>query len=145
MWTVRVQVEDFDAGAEGERLQRVSPEVGAVVSFVGTVRGGEVRSMTLEHYPGMTEKSLEALVEEARRRWSLIAVTVIHRVGRLMPGERIVFVGVASRHRADAFAACEFLIDRLKTEAPFWKKEETEGAARWVEARESDEKRARRW
>ena len=145
MWTVRVQVEDFDAGAEGERLQRVSPEVGAVVSFVGTVRGGEVRSMTLEHYPGMTEKSLEALVEEARRRWSLIAVTVIHRVGRLMPGERIVFVGVASRHRADAFAACEFLIDRLKTEAPFWKKEETEGVARWVEARESDEKRARRW
>lgn len=145
MWTVRVQIEDFDAGAEGERLQRVSPEVGAVVSFVGTVRGGEVRSMTLEHYPGMTEKSLEALVEEARRRWSLIAVTVIHRVGRLMPGERIVFVGVASRHRADAFAACEFLIDRLKTEAPFWKKEETEGVARWVEARESDEKRARRW
>lgn len=81
MWTVRVQVEDFDAGAEGERLQRVSPEVGAVVSFVGTVRGGEVRAMTLEHYPGMTEKSLEALVEEARRRWSLVAATVIHRVG----------------------------------------------------------------
>ena len=145
MWTVRVQIEDFDVGAEDERLQGASPEVGAVVSFVGTVRGGEVRSMTLEHYPGMTEKSLEALVEEARRRWFLTAVTVIHRVGRLMPGERIVFVGVASRHRADAFAACEFLIDRLKTEAPFWKKEETEGVARWVEARESDEKRARRW
>ena len=145
MWTVRVQIEDFDVGAEDERLQGASPEVGAVVSFVGTVRGGEVRAMTLEHDPGMTEKSLEALVEEARRRWSLIAVTVIHRVGRLMPGERIVFVGVASRHRADAFAACEFLIDRLKTEAPFWKKEETEGVARWVEARESDEKRARRW
>lgn len=145
MWTVRVQVEDFDAGAEGERLQRVSPEVGAVVSFVGTVRGGEVRAMTLEHYPGMTEKSLEALVEEARRRWFLTAVTVIHRVGRLMPGERIVFVGVASRHRSEAFAACEFLIDRLKTEAPFWKKEETSDSTRWVEARESDEKRARRW
>ncbi|WP_028874459.1 molybdenum cofactor biosynthesis protein MoaE [Tepidiphilus margaritifer] len=145
MWTVRVQVEDFDAGAEGERLQRVSPEVGAVVSFVGTVRGGEVRAMTLEHYPGMTEKSLEALVEEARRRWSLVAATVIHRVGRLMPGERIVFVGVASRHRSEAFAACEFLIDRLKTEAPFWKKEETNDSTRWVEAKEGDEARARRW
>lgn len=145
MWTVRVQVEDFDAGAKGERLQRVSPEVGAVVSFVGTVRGGEVRAMTLEHYPGMTEKSLEALVEEARRRWSLVAATVIHRVGRLMPGERIVFVGVASRHRSEAFAACEFLIDRLKTEAPFWKKEETNDSTRWVEAKEGDEARARRW
>ena len=145
MWTVRVQGEDFDVGAEEERLQRASPEVGAVVSFVGTVRGGEVQAMTLEHYPGMTEKSLEALVEEARRRWSLVAATVIHRVGRLMPGERIVFVGVASRHRAEAFAACEFLIDRLKTEAPFWKKEETNGATRWVEARERDEERARRW
>lgn len=145
MWTVRVQVEDFDAGAEGERLQRVSPEVGAVVSFVGTVRGGEVRAMTLEHYPGMTEKSLEALVEEARRRWSLVAATVIHRVGRLMPGERIVFVGVASRHRSEAFAACEFFIDRLKTEAPFWKKEETNDSTRWVEAKEGDEARARRW
>lgn len=145
MWTVRVQVEDFDAGAEGKRLQRVSPEVGAVVSFVGTVRGGEVRAMTLEHYPGMTEKSLEALVEEARRRWSLVAATVIHRVGRLMPGERIVFVGVASRHRSEAFAACEFLIDRLKTEAPFWKKEETNDSTRWVEAKEGDEARARRW
>ena len=130
-------------------LSELPGRYGATAIFIGTMRDYNedetVRRMTLEHYPGMTEKSLEALVEEARRRWSLIAVTVIHRVGRLMPGERIVFVGVASRHRADAFAACEFLIDRLKTEAPFWKKEETEGVARWVEARESDEKRARRW
>ena len=146
---VSIQTQDFDLSAEIAALRTGDARVGAVCSFVGTVRdrneGDAVASMELEHYPGMTEKSLEALVEEARRRWSLIAVTVIHRVGRLMPGERIVFVGVASRHRADAFAACEFLIDRLKTEAPFWKKEETEGVARWVEARESDEKRARRW
>ena len=145
MWTVRVQIEDFDVGAEDERLQGASPEVGAVVSFVGTVRGGEVRSMTLEHYPGMTEKSLEALVEEARRRWSLIAVTVIHRVGRLMPGERIVFVGVASRHRADAFAACEFLIDRLKTEAAFWKSEKQPGGATWIEPSDKDRADLARW
>lgn len=145
MDVVRVQPEDFDVGAESERLHRAADEVGGVVIFIGTVRGGAVRAMTLEHYPGMTERSLETLVEEARRRWSLAAVTVIHRFGRLLPGERIVFVGVASRHRAEAFAASEFLIDRLKTEAPFWKKEETEEGARWVEAKEGDEDRARRW
>jgi len=145
MDVVRVQSEDFDVGAESERLHRAADEVGGVVTFIGTVRGGAVRAMTLEHYPGMTERSLETLVEEARRRWSLAAVTVIHRFGRLLPGERSVFVGVASRHRAEAFAASEFLIDRLKTEAPFWKKEETEGGARWVEAKEGDEDRARRW
>ena len=145
MATIRVQTADFDVGAELTRLTASRTDIGGIGAFVGTVRGGEVRAMTLEHYPGMTEKSLEALVEEARRRWSLVAATVIHRVGRLMPGERIVFVGVASRHRSEAFAACEFLIDRLKTEAPFWKKEETTDSTRWVEAKEGDEARARRW
>lgn len=139
--------EDFDPGAEIEALSAGHSQSGAVASFVGLVRGASdgVRAMTLEHYPGMTEKQIAGLIEEAGRRWSLDAVTVIHRVGRLEPGARIVFVGVAGRHRAEAFAACEFLIDWLKTKAPFWKLEETSSGERWVESRESDEERARRW
>jgi molybdopterin synthase catalytic subunit len=123
-----------------------------VASFVGLVRkdneGGEVLTMTLEHYPGMTEQALQDIVDQAGQSWELRRVRVIHRVGRLAPGDRIVFVGVSSRHRGDAFAACEFIMDYLKTRAPFWKKEElTNGplGGRWVDARESDEAAAERW
>ncbi len=149
MDTVRLLVtaEDFDPGAEIERLSADQGKSGALASFIGLVRGATdgVAAMTLEHYPGMTEKQIALIIDEARARWSLDRVTVIHRVGRLMPGERIVFVGVAGRHRAESFAACEFLIDWLKTRAPFWKLEETEAGDRWVEARGDDEKRAQRW
>jgi molybdopterin synthase catalytic subunit len=146
---VRVQVEDFDVGAEVAALRRGNPKVGAVASFVGVVRdlndGDSVARMTLEHYPGMTEKAIEAIVAEARSRWDIIDVTVIHRVGELRPADQIVLVVVASGHRGDAFAACEFVMDYLKTRAPFWKKEETPGGARWVEARASDDEAAERW
>ena len=146
---VRVQTEDFDAGAEIAVLCAASPEVGSCASFVGVVRardGGDgVAAMRLEHYSGMTEKACEAIVAEARRRWRLIDVTVIHRVGELAPGDRIVFVGVASAHRGDAFAACEFIMDYLKTRAPFWKQECTGRGSRWVEAREDDDAAAARW
>ncbi|MCM8565879.1 molybdopterin synthase catalytic subunit MoaE [Thauera linaloolentis] len=124
-------------------------DVGAVASFVGLVRdandGNGVSAMTLEHYPGMTEKALDEIVEQARQRWSLLRVRVIHRFGRLEPADRIVFVGVASAHRGDAFAACEFIMDYLKTRAPFWKCEETPVGARWVDARISDDSAAARW
>jgi len=146
--SVRVQEGDFDPGAELERLGNASsPDicVGGVASFVGYVRGGEVSAMTLEHYPAMTEKALARIETEARARWQLADVSVIHRVGRLLPGERIVFVGVAGRHRREAFAACEFIMDYLKTQAPFWKKEETGEGERWVEARDSDDAAAARW
>ena len=138
---------DFDPGAEIEGLGAGQGVSGAIASFVGLVRGAPdgVRAMTLEHYPGMTEKRIAALIGEAGSRWQLDRVTVIHRVGRLEPGARIVFVGVAAPHRAEAFAACEFLIDWLKTRAPFWKLEETAAGERWVEALGSDEERARRW
>jgi molybdopterin synthase catalytic subunit len=146
---VRVQTEDFDAGAEIARLRRGDPKIGAVASFVGVVRdlndGESVGTMTLEHYPGMTEKALEAIVAEARSRWNIIDVTVIHRVGELKPTDQIVLVVVAGAHRGEAFAACEFIMDYLKTRAPFWKKEATPGGARWVEARGSDEDAAERW
>lgn len=146
---VSVQTEDFDAGAEIAALSAgpgTTAATGAVASFVGLVReDGEVTAMTLEHYPGMTERALAEIVAEAKARWSLIAMRVIHRVGRLLPGERIVFVGVASSHRHDAFAACEFVMDYLKTRAPFWKKEETPSGARWVDARETDDRAAARW
>jgi len=146
MEAVSVQERDFDAGAEIAALGAGDDGTGAVASFVGLVRrDGEVAAMTLEHYPGMTECALAEIVAEARQRWALRAVRVIHRVGRLLPGDRIVFVGVASPHRGDAFAACEFVMDYLKTRAPFWKKEETPGAARWVDARESDDLAATRW
>ena len=147
--SVSVQGHDFDPGAELAALSAVGTEVGAVASFVGLVRaaheGAEVSAMTLEHYPGMTERALEEIVAEAARRWPLLALRVIHRYGRLLPGERIVFVGVASAHRGAAFAACEFVMDYLKTRAPFWKREETPLGARWVDARESDDSAAARW
>ena len=146
---VRVQTEDFDAGAEIARLRRGDPKIGAVASFIGVVRdlndGESVGRMTLEHYPGMTEKALEAIVAEARSRWDIIDVTVVHRVGELKPTDQIVLVVVAGGHRGEAFAACEFIMDYLKTRAPFWKKEETPAGARWVEARASDDDAAERW
>lgn len=150
--SVSVQEADFDVGAETAALSAGRLDVGAVATFVGLVRadklsgeGSEVSAMTLEHYPGMTEKSLEAIIAEAGGRWALQGVRVIHRFGRLLPGERIVFVGVASAHRGDAFAACEFIMDYLKTRAPFWKKEDTPEGGRWVDAREADDSAAARW
>ena len=146
---VRVQPEDFDTGRELESLTRGRADVGAVASFVGLVRdandGSAVTSMTLEHYPGMTERALEDICAQAMSRWDLIDALVIHRVGRLGPGDRIVLVGVSSAHRGEAFAACEFIMDYLKTRAPFWKREETPEGARWVEARMSDDDAAERW
>ncbi len=139
-----VAPQDFDPGAEIAALGAIGAS-GAVASFVGLVRGGDVLAMTLEHYPGMTEKQIAATILESRRRWTLDGVTVIHRIGRLLPGERIVFVGVAARHRGEAFAACEFLMDWLKTKAPFWKLEETDTGERWVAAKETDDARAERW
>ncbi len=143
--TVSVQEADFDGGAEIAALSAGDDEAGAVASFVGLVRGGDILAMTLEHYPGMTEQALQEIVDQANQRWDVRRVRVIHRVGRLAPGDRIVFVGVSSRHRGDAFAASEFIMDYLKTRAPFWKKEETPSGGRWVDARESDEDAARRW
>lgn len=146
---IQVGESDFDPGAEITALHAGQPRVGAVASFVGLVRdlneGDSVTTLTLEHYPAMTEKSLRAIVDEAGERWSILDATVIHRVGRLQPLDRIVFVGVASMHRGDAFAACEFIMDYLKTRAPFWKKEGTPQGERWVEARSSDETAAERW
>jgi len=138
---VCVQKEGFDLSREVKAISANSG-IGAVASFIGQVR--EV-AMTLEHYPGMTEKALAAIVEEARRRWQIIDCTVIHRYGELKPTDPIVLVIVASAHRGDAFAACEFLMDYLKTRAPFWKKEETPEGARWVEAKTSDDRAAERW
>ncbi len=146
---ILVQESDFDPGAEIAALHAGQPRVGAVASFVGLVRdlneGDSVATLTLEHYPAMTEKSLREIVDEAMGRWSLLDVTVIHRVGRLLPLDRIVYVGVSSMHRGDAFAACEFIMDYLKTRAPFWKKEGTPAGERWVEARGSDDAAAERW
>jgi molybdopterin synthase catalytic subunit len=146
---VRIQTEDFDAGAEIAALRAGNPTVGAVASFVGVVRdrndGDAVATLTLEHYPGMTGKAIEAIVEEARSRWDIIDVTVVHRVGELKPLEQIVLVVVTGGHRGDAFAACEFIMDYLKTRAPFWKKEQTPEGARWVDARASDDDAAERW
>lgn len=146
---VSVQEADFDVGSEIAELSAGRRDVGAVASFVGLVRDvnddSGVHAMTLEHYPGMTERALADIVEQARARWSLLGVRVIHRYGRLEPADRIVFVGVASSHRGDAFAACEFIMDYLKTRAPFWKREETAEGARWVDARESDDSAAARW
>jgi molybdopterin synthase catalytic subunit len=147
--TVRVQHEDFDVGAEVARLRAGNPKVGAIASFVGVVRdlneGADVAAMTLEHYPGMTEKALAAIAEQARARWDLYDVLVIHRIGELKPTDQIVLVVVTSAHRGDAFAACEYVMDYLKTEAPFWKKESTPQGVRWVDARDSDEAARERW
>ena len=144
-----VQDEAFDLGVEVAAMGQGRTDIGAIASFVGLARdmneGSGVQAMTLEHYPGMTEKALAALVEEASARWALLDVTVIHRVGRLLPGDPIVLVAVASSHRGEAFAACEFIMDALKTRAPFWKKESTPQGERWVEARDSDDAAARRW
>jgi molybdopterin synthase catalytic subunit len=137
---VSVQREDFDVSTEIRAF--ADPKVGAIATFVGVVR--EV-AMTLEHYPGMTERSISKIVEDARGRWQVMDCTVIHRHGELQPGEQIVLVAVASAHRGDAFAACEFIMDFLKTQAPFWKKEQTADGARWVEARASDDDAAARW
>jgi len=152
--SVSVQEADFDAGDEIAALSAGREDVGAVASFVGLVRSDKkvgagdtasIVAMTLEHYPGMTEKALDAIVTEARGRWDIFGVRVIHRIGRLQPGDRIVFVAVASAHRGEAFAACEFIMDYLKTRAPFWKKEETPEGGHWVDARESDDHAAGRW
>ena len=140
---VRVQSEDFDAGAEIARPAWGDPKVGAVATFIGVVRdvndGDAVAALSLEHYPGMTEKALDGIVAEASARWRLIDALVIHRVGELKPLDQIVLVAVTSAHRGDAFAACEFIMDYLKTRAPFWKKEPTPQGARWVEARAADD------
>ncbi|MDB5800420.1 MAG: moaE [Rhodocyclales bacterium] len=143
---IAIQHEDFDVGIEVDALSGTGV-AGAVATFVGFVRGGadDVLAMTLEHYPGMTERTLRDIVGLAQARWFLLGVRVIHRVGRLLPGERIVFVGVAGRHRGEAFAACQFIMDYLKTQAPFWKKEETANGARWVDARDSDEAALKQW
>jgi molybdopterin synthase catalytic subunit len=146
---ILVQREDFDCGAEIDAVARGNPKVGAVASFVGLVRDvnddANVRTMTLEHYPGMTEREIAKIVEEACGRWDILDCTVIHRFGELKPTDRIVLVAVASGHRGDAFAACEFIMDYLKTRAPFWKKETTSAGGRWVEARASDDDAAERW
>jgi molybdopterin synthase catalytic subunit len=146
---VRIQHEDFDAGAEIARLRAGDPRIGAVASFVGVARdrndGARVGTLTLEHYPGMTERAIEAIVEQAKARWQVIEILVIHRIGELKPLDQIVLVVVASSHRGDAFDACRFVMDYLKTEAPFWKKEATPEGSRWVDARESDEAAKRRW
>lgn len=146
---VRVQQHDFDIGQEIAQMTSGNYGVGAVASFVGTVRssndGSRISTMTLEHYPGMTEKALEDIVARARTRWNIIDALVVHRYGRLQQGDRIVLVVVVGAHRGEAFQACEFIMDFLKTEAPFWKKEETSTGARWVDARESDDHAVGRW
>ncbi len=152
LWSVSVQQQPFDVGAEIAALGGGDRGIGAIASFVGLVRdmneGDSVSSMTLEHYPGMTERALEEIVAEARGRWELMGARVIHRYGPLDPGDGIVLVIVASAHRGEAFAACEFIMDFLKTRAPFWKKEVGAGgpeSARWVDARDSDDTAAERW
>lgn len=147
--TVRIQAEDFDVGAEIARLRANDAGIGAVASFVGIVRdlneGDPVSEMTLEHYPGMTEKAIEEIIGQARARWQVNDALVIHRIGTLRPRDPIVLVVVASAHRGDAFAACEFIMDYLKTRAPFWKKEQSSAGVRWVEARVTDDMAAERW
>lgn len=146
---IQVQTAPFDAGAEIERLHASNPRVGAIACFVGVARdlndGAEVTGLTLEHYPQMTQKAISEIVERAQKRWAILDATVIHRVGTLRPTDPIVLVIVASAHRRDAFEACAFIMDYLKTRAPFWKKERTRDGERWVEARTSDEAAADRW
>ena len=146
---VSVQTEDFDVSHEIAAVRRDNPRIGAIASFVGVVRdlndGDSVAEMTLEHYPGMTEKSIDDIITEARTRWDVMNARVIHRVGTLKPLDQIVLVVVASGHRGDAFAACEFIMDYLKTRAPFWKKEQTPNGGRWVDARVSDDVAMQKW
>jgi molybdopterin synthase catalytic subunit len=148
-FTVSIQTQDFDVSQELAALRAGDARVGAVCSFLGTVRerndGSSVASMELEHYPGMTEKSIEAMMDQATKRFDIFAARVIHRVGLLHPEDQIVFVAVTSAHRGESFKACEFLMDYLKTQAPFWKKEVTPEGARWVDARVSDELALARW
>jgi len=146
---IRVQTEDFDLGAEVAALRAGDARVGAVASFIGTVRdlndGTSISEMELEHYPGMTEKALEEIVAKAKARWDIFDALVIHRVGPLKPLDQIVLVAVTSAHRGEAFAACEFIMDYLKTQAPFWKKEKTPQGERWVDARVADDKALAKW
>lgn len=147
--TVRVQTEDFDVGMELAALRRDNPKIGALACFIGLVRdlneGSEVSAMTLEHYPGMTEKTLEEIIAQARQRWPISDALIIHRVGPLSPTDQIVMVAVSGAHRGETFSSCEFIMDFLKTQAPFWKKEQTEQGAHWVDARESDTDAMKRW
>ncbi|MBS2126899.1 molybdopterin synthase catalytic subunit MoaE [Burkholderia thailandensis] len=149
MATVRVQTDDFDVSAEIAALRARNPKVGAVACFVGTVRdlneGEQVDMLELEHYPGMTEKALAAIADDAIARWPGIDVAIVHRVGKLRPLDQIVFVATVSAHRGDAFQSCEFVMDYLKTQAPFWKKENTPAGERWVDARRADDAALARW
>ena len=146
---IRIQEKDFDISAEVAALRQGDPRVGAVVSFLGTVRdmneGSEVQELTLEHYAGMTEKALEEILSQAKSRWDIYQALVIHRIGPLLPEDQIVLVAVTSAHRGEAFAACEFIMDYLKTAAPFWKKENTPEGTRWVDARVTDDAAMARW
>jgi molybdopterin synthase catalytic subunit len=147
--TVRIQQNDFDVGAELAGLRGANPSIGAIASFVGLARdlndGRKVLGVTLEHYPGMTERALEQIVEQARQRWNVIDALIVHRIGTIAPLDQIVLVAVASMHRHDAFEACRFLIDYLKTDAPFWKQEKTPDGSHWVQARSSDEQARAAW
>ena len=147
--SIRIQEKDFDISAEIAGLRKGDPRVGAVVSFLGAVRdmndGSQVKGMTLEHYPGMTEKALQEILDQAKARWDIYQTLVIHRVGPLLPEDQIVLVVVTSAHRGEAFAACEFIMDYLKTAAPFWKKEDTPEGARWVDSRVTDAAAMERW
>lgn len=147
--TVRVQTQDFDAGVEISLLRNARKDTGAIVSFIGQVRdvneGDAVSQLTLEHYPGMTEKALEAIINQAKSRWDIFDALIIHRVGTLQPTDQIVLVAVSGAHRGEAFKACEFMMDYLKTEAPFWKKEVTPSGERWVDAKLTDDAARKRW
>ena len=147
--SISIQTGDFDLGAELAELRAGSAKAGALVSFVGLVRdfigAGKIDNITLEHYPGMSEKALEKISAEANQRWRLLGVRIIHRVGTLLPNEQIVLVATASEHRSDAFAACEFIMDYLKTSAPFWKREQTAQGTEWLGTKDSDMQRAERW
>jgi molybdopterin synthase catalytic subunit len=146
---VRIQSEDFSGDAENANLRSATQTIGAIANFTGYVRGQDgdktVAALELEHYPDMTEKAISGIVQQAAERWQLLGCTVIHRVGKLYAGDQIVFVAVGSRHRSDSFAACEFIMDYLKSQAPIWKKELTTAGDNWVEARDSDQQRAERW
>lgn len=143
---ISIQTDDFDAGAEIAALTKGRSDIGAVATFTGLVRGDDgLSALTLEHYPGMTEREISRHVAEAEKRWPLLGTTVIHRIGKLLPGERIVLVAVTAAHRAAAFEAAEFLMDYLKTRAPFWKLEERAGHKEWVAAKSGDDEAAKRW
>jgi len=146
---ISIQENDFDVSIELSLLRKDLPGIGGINLFVGTVRdthlGDDVHAMELEHYPGMTEKALEHIIQQAQSRWKVLNATIIHRVGKLMPTDQIVLVAVASSHRGDAYAASEFMMDYLKTSAPFWKKEHTPNGSRWVDARTSDDDRLKKW